>query len=152
MLVRRGFRRRRSGVTVVEMAIIYSVLFLVLFGLILGAIAVFRYQQVAQLAREGSRWAAVHGDNWATEKSMPPTTPQDVYDNAIGPRAVSMQPSKLSYAVTWDTSQKPYHTEVRGDDVVSVNNNVIVTVTYQWDEFMFGPVTLRSTSVSPMYY
>lgn len=154
MLVRRGARRpaRRPGVTVVEMAIIYSVLFLVLFGLILGAIAVFRYQQVAQLAREGSRWAAVHGYSWATEKNVPPTTPQDVYTNAIFPRAVSMEPSKLGYSVTWDTNQKTHHTVVVGDTVRSVNNNVIVTVTYQWDEFMFGPVTLRSTSVSPMHY
>src|SRR5688572_27259223 len=121
MLVRKGARRpaRRPGVTVVEMAIIYSVLFLVLFTLILGAIAVFRYQQVAQLAREGSRWAAVHGHSWATENSQPPTTPQDVFNSAIGPRAVNMEPGKLSYSVTWDTNQKTHHTEVVGDTVRS---------------------------------
>jgi Flp pilus assembly protein TadG len=154
MLVRRGARRpaRRPGVTVVEMAIIYSVLFLVLFGLILGAIAVFRYQQVAQLAREGARWAAVHGQQWATENGQPATTPADVYANAIAPRATSMEPSLLSYSVTWDTNQKTHHTEVQGDTVVSVSNNVIVTVNYQWNEFIFGPVTLRSTSVKPMHY
>ena len=154
MLVRKGARRpaRRPGATVVELAIIYSALFLVLFALILGAIAVFRYQQVAQLAREGSRYAAVHGYNWATENKQPATTPNDVYEKAIRPRAVSMEPSKLSYSVTWDTNQKPYHTEVRDDTVVPVTNNVIVTVSYQWDAFIFGPVTLKSTSVSSMHY
>jgi Flp pilus assembly protein TadG len=154
MLVRRGVRRpaRRPGVTVVEMAIIYSALFLILFGLILGSIAVFRYQQVAQLAREGSRWAAVHGHQWATENSQPPTAPQDVFNNAIAPRAVNMEPGKLSYSVAWDTNQKTHHTEVVGDEVRSVSNNVIVTVSYQWDEFIFGPVTLRSTSVMSMHY
>lgn len=154
MLVRRSARRpaRRPGAALVELAIIYSVLFLVLFGLILGAIAVFRYQQVAQLAREGSRWAAVHGADWAREQGKPPTTPNDVYENAIRPRAVAMEPSKLSYAVAWDTSQKPYHTVVRDDLVVPVTNNVIVTVNYQWDGFLFGPVTLKSTSVSSMHY
>jgi Flp pilus assembly protein TadG len=154
MLVRRNTRRpaRRPGAALVELAIIYSALFLVLFGLILGAIAVFRYQQVAQLAREGSRWAAVHGAEWAREHSKPPTTPNDVYEKAIRPRAVSMEPSKMSYAVAWDTSQRPYHTEVRNDQVVPVNNNVIVTVSYQWDGFIFGPVTLKSTSVSSMHY
>lgn len=150
MLVRRS--TRRPGAAVVELAIIYSALFLVLFTLILGAIAVFRYQQVAQLAREGSRWAAVHGADWATEQGKPPTTPTDVYENAIRPRAVSMDESKLSCAVTWDKSQKTYHTVVRNDQVVPVTNNVIVTVSYKWDAFIFGPVTLRSTSVSSMHY
>jgi Flp pilus assembly protein TadG len=154
MLVRRSARRpvRRTGAAVVELAIIYSALFLVLFTLILGAIAVFRYQQVAQLAREGSRWAAVHGADWATENKQPPTTPNDVYEKAIRPRAISMESSKLSYGVSWDTSQRPYHTEVRNDQVVPVTNNVIVTVSYKWDAFIFGPVTLKSTSVSSMHY
>jgi Flp pilus assembly protein TadG len=150
MLVRSG--ARRSGATAVEMAVVLPILFLLLFVLILGSIAVFRYHQVAQLAREGSRWAAVHGATWAAEKNVPPTTPQDVFENAIRPRAVSMESGRLSHAVTWDTDQRPYHTVVRNDQVVPVTNNVIVTVSYQWDAFIFGPVTLRSTSVSSMHY
>ena len=71
MLVRKNGPRssHRAGTTLVELAIVYSVLFLVLFGLILGSIAIFRYHQVAQLAREGSRWASVHGAQWAFEKN-----------------------------------------------------------------------------------
>ena len=154
MLVRRSTRRpaRRTGAAVVELAIIYSALFLVLFGLILGAIAVFRYQQVAQLAREGSRYAAVHGYNWATENSQLATTPNDVYEKAVRPRATSMDPSKMTCSVAWDINQRPYHTVVRNDQVVPVTNNVIVTVTYRWDALLFGPVTLKSTSVSSMHY
>ena len=154
MLARRGARRpaRRPAATVVELAIVLSVLFLVLFALILGAIGVFRYQQVAQLAREGSRWASVHGANWAVENKQPPTTPASVYDQAIRPKATNMDPARLGCAVTWDQDQRPAHVEVRGDDVVTVSNYVSVTVEYQWDAFLVGTVTLRSTSVSMMHY
>ena len=110
MLVRKAARRpaRRSGATLVEMAIVYSALFLVLSGLILGSIAIFHYQQVARLAREGSRWAAVHGADWATENKQLPTTPQNVYDQAVRPKAHGMDLSKLSCSVSWDVSQQPY--------------------------------------------
>lgn len=155
MLVRtRNARRplRRPGAAVVELAIIYSVLFLLLFGLILGAIAIFRYQQVAQVAREGSRWASVHGYTWAVENKQPFTTPQDVYEKAVRPRATNMDPARTTCEVAWDTSQKPYHTIIVKNTVVPVTNNVIVTVKYQWDWYPFGPVTLRSTSVVSMQY
>jgi Flp pilus assembly protein TadG len=154
MLVRTPARRpvRRPGATTVELAIIYSALFLILFGLILGAIAVFRYQQVAQLAREGSRWAAVHGTDYGKEQKKPPATEQDVYEQVILPRANGMEAAKLTCRVTWDASNKPYSVVIRNDQVVPVTNNVIVTIEYQWDAFLFGPVTLRSTSVSSMHY
>jgi Flp pilus assembly protein TadG len=156
MLVRKAARRpaRRSGATLVEMAIVYSALFLILAGLILGSIAVFRYHQVAQLAREGSRWASVHGADWATENTQPPTTPADVYTNAILPRAIDMDTTKLSYAVSWDINQHPYRPYVDPvtNTVKVTNNNVTVTVSYVWDGFLFGPVTLQSTSVSTMHY
>ena len=50
----------RSGGTLVEMAVILPVVFLLIFGLIVGGIGIFHYQEVARLAREGARWAAVH--------------------------------------------------------------------------------------------
>ncbi len=156
MLVRKAARRpaRRSGATLVEMAIVYSALFFVLAGLILGSIAVFRYHQVAQLAREGSRWASVHGADWATEQKQPPTTPADVLQKGVLPWAVNMDPSKLSCTVTWDINQHPYrpYVDATTNTVKTTNNNVIVTVYYVWDEFLFGPVTLQSTSVSAMHY
>src|SRR5687767_14944556 len=124
MLTRTRTRRSadRSGATLVEMAIAMTVLFLVLFGLILGSIGVFRYQQVAQLAREGSRWASVHGATYAREQKKPAATPQDVYEQAIRPRATAMDPNNLSYAVSWDQSNEQYHTAVRNDQVVPVSN------------------------------
>jgi Flp pilus assembly protein TadG len=155
MLLRKGRRgpNRRSGVVLVESAIIYSVLFLLLFGLISGAIGVFRYQQVSYLAREGSRYASVHGTTYATEQNVPAATASDVYNNAIKPRAVRMQLNNLAYSVTWNTNNQPYHTVISNGQDVAVANNVSVTVSYQWKPFFLSkPVTLSSTSVSTMSY
>ena len=150
MLARRP--TRRPGATAVEMAVVLPVLFLLLFGLILGSIAVFRYHQVAQLAREGSRYAAVHGATYAQENGRPAATANDVYEQAVRPRATNMDPAKLTCSVTWDKDNSQYHTVIVNDVVKPVTNNVSVTVEYQWDAFLFGPVTLRSTSVSSMHY
>ena len=153
MLVRKG-PHRRSGSTLVESAIVYSALFLVVFGLILGAIAVFHYHQCAHLAREGSRWASVHGADWAAKNNHAPTTQDDVYQNAIRPKAVGMDPAKMSCAVSWDSGQRPTvpYVDAATNTVKTTNNNVSVTVSYLWDGFLFGPVTLQSTSVSTMHY
>lgn len=150
MLARRP--TRRPAAATVEMAVVLPILFLLLFGLILGSIGVFRYHQVAQLAREGSRYAAVRGATYARENNKPAATASDVYEQAIRPRATNMDPAKLTYSVVWDKDNRQYHTVIVNDEVKPVTNNVSVTVEYKWDAFLFGPVTLRSTSVSSMHY
>ena len=59
----RGSARR--GATSVEFAIVASTVLLLLIGLIVGALGVFRYQEIARLAREGARYAAVRGEAYA---------------------------------------------------------------------------------------
>src|SRR5436190_1182309 len=49
------------GQTLVEFALGSMLLFTVLFGILIGAIAVFRYNTVSDLAQEGARWASVRG-------------------------------------------------------------------------------------------
>jgi hypothetical protein len=71
-------------------------------------LGVFRYLQVAAAAREGARYASVHGGQWASEQNSGTlTTPTDVYNNAILPHAVGLDTSQLTYSVTWaDTTTK----------------------------------------------
>ena len=102
-------RRPRRGAILIESALVYPVLFLVVLGIIMLGLTVFRYQQVAHAAREGSRWAAVHGAQYAKENSTTAATPQDIYDNAIKPHVASAQTGTLSYSVDWvaDASGNP---------------------------------------------
>jgi hypothetical protein len=106
---RRGVR---SGVSTVEFAIVGSVCFLFLIGLLLLETAVFRFEAVASMAHEGARWAAVHGKRFENFKSIQ-IDADDVYQNAILPRAKGMDLRKLEYSVTWDEKKSLVKVTVR---------------------------------------
>jgi hypothetical protein len=118
-----------------------------------GAIGVFRYQEVASLARRASRYAAVHGTQYARDTGNPAATPTDIYNAAVQPNAASLDLSKLSYSVTYNRDNSPYYTTVVGGTVVATANTVTVTINYQWiPEAFLGGITLTSTSSNPMIY
>ena len=141
---------QRSGTTVTECAVIGPLTFVFVIGLILGAIGIFRYQEVASLARRGARWATVHGQQYAKDTGNAAATPQDIYNQAIVPYAVGYDLSKLNSSVTWNQSNAPYEEVVVGGNLVATQNTVSVTVSYQWLDGFFGGITLSSTSVMPM--
>jgi Flp pilus assembly protein TadG len=145
-------RSRRTGTVLVESAFVYPVLFLLLMIVVLGAVAAFRYQLVAHMAREGSRWAACHGQQYALENGTTAATAQDVYTNAIAPQAGGIRSRDLTYSVTWDTDKKQYHTAISNGKVVNVANTVTVTVSSEFDTVVFGRLTVSSTSVSTIFY
>jgi len=133
-------RTRRRGAASVEFAIVSSTVLLLLIGLIVGALGVFRYQAVARLAREGARYAAVHGTYYSQTTGRPAATATDVYQNAILPAAVALTPARLSADVTWSPDNRP-------------GGKVTVTVRYQWvSEAYFGTMTLSSTATMPVTY
>ena len=129
----RRHRTRRRGVVLAETAVVYSVALLLLIGMIIAGLGVFRYQQLSALAREGARWASVHGPTYQSEQNKSAPTSDDVYTNAIAPKMVGLDPTQVSYALSTTT------------------NTVTVTLSYQWvPEAFFGPVTLTSTSTMPI--
>jgi Flp pilus assembly protein TadG len=164
MLLRRKPQRR--GAVLVESAIVYPILFLLMLGIVMVSMAVFRYQQVAHLAREGSRWASVHGAKYASETGNPVATPSDVYENAIKPLAAGMQMGNVTYEVAWNkyNSTYPtaeydrYHTKTVTDPATGIStvvyeaNTVSVTVTYSWNTGFFGTIPVSSTSTVVMSY
>ena len=50
-------RTARCGATLVETALVLPVLFLFIYGMVIGGIGVFRHQVLASLAREAARYA-----------------------------------------------------------------------------------------------
>ncbi|HEY1377270.1 MAG TPA: TadE/TadG family type IV pilus assembly protein [Gemmataceae bacterium] len=133
----------RRGASAVEAAVVLPVLFLFVFGLIVGGLGAFRYQEVAMLAREGSRWAAVHGTTYQDESGrQTPVTAADVYNNAMKPLAVALDPAKISYTVRYTPDNQP------------PASTVSVTVTYRWlpEVYLVGPITLSCTSTRVMAY
>jgi Flp pilus assembly protein TadG len=130
----------RSGVTIVESAIVLPVFFLLIIGMIVGGLGVFRYQEVASLAREASRWASVRGSTYSQTTGNTAATAKDVYDGAIVPNVVALDKSKLTYAVTWAPDNRQ-------------GSQVTVRITYRWvPEAFLGGMDLSSTSTSTISY
>jgi Flp pilus assembly protein TadG len=142
----------RRGTTSIEFGITCPIVFFLVFAIIVGGLGVFRYQEVAAMAREGARWASVRGSDYAEETGQPGATAADIYNNAILPGAVGLNPSQLSYSVTWNETNEPLR--VDNDVQHPVGNTVTVTVTYQWfpEMYLVGPYTLTSTSTAQMIY
>ena len=145
--------QQRTGTTSVECAVVYPMVFLFTLGLLIGAAGIFRYQELASLARRAARYASVHGAQYAKDTGNPAPTPADIFNSQVAPYAAALDASKLSYSITYNNSNQPYHTTVSNGTVVSVTNTVTVTLTYQWfPEAFLGGMTLTSTSVMPMSY
>lgn len=150
-MIRRNGSARRRAATTVESAIVYPLTFLFLLGLLVGGMGVFRYQQVASLAREGARWASVRGGQYGKDTGQQAATAQDVHTNVVLANAVSLDPAALQTAVTWNPDNWPSH--ATSDNGNAVTHTVTVTVTYQWiPEAYLGGITLSSTSVMPISY
>jgi len=149
-----GLRRNaRRGATLVEFAIVAPLTFLLVIGLLVGGLGILHTQQLAMLARESSRWASVHGTEYAAATGKTAATPQDIYDHAIKPYAVGLDSSHLTYSVTWNTSNSPAHSETVDGKSVRVSNTVTVQVNYNWiPEAYLGGINLSSSSTSVMSY
>lgn len=151
---------RRHGVAAVEAAVVLPVLFLLIFGLVVGGMGVFHYEQVACLAREGARWASVRGSQYANETNQMSPTQQQIIEQAILPMAVGMDPAAIivqivwvdqgtNTAWSWDTASKEFRSITASGEYVS--NTVQVTVSYQYTPGLFwGPITVQSVSKMPM--
>jgi Flp pilus assembly protein TadG len=151
-MLRRSTRPGRRGTVLIENAIVYPVLGLLLFGMVVVGMGIFRFQQVAALAREGARWASVHGGQYNLDTGRAMATQSTVYTNAIQPMAVGLDTSKLSYTVTW---ANPNEMPTYWDSTAKAwkTNTVTVKLTYAWvPELYLRPVTLSSTSVMSVSY
>jgi Flp pilus assembly protein TadG len=172
-MVRRFPHRRRRGATVIEGAIVYPVTFFLMLALLVGGMGIFRYQEVAHLAREAARFASAHGGQYAQQNAgatTPGPTVNESYliNNVIKARAVSLDPTRLTVQVNintasgsydWDNTAAtynrwPYSTVIQNNTVVPIQNTVSVTVSYSWmpEMYLTGPINLQSTSVMPMNY
>jgi Flp pilus assembly protein TadG len=166
---------RRRGAHLVECAVIFSLTFFLVVGLIVLAMGVFRYQQMAYLAREAARYAAVHAGQYQQENAaaitagtLPNVTGSYITTNIVQANAVCLDPSSLQVAVNfnlssgsygWDDTANngqrwPYSPRTIDGTTYSETNTVSVTVTYQWmpEWFFVGPLTISSTAVMPVCY
>jgi Flp pilus assembly protein TadG len=174
-MIRKPAARRRRGSTLVECAFVYPITCFLIFGLLIGGTGIFRYQQVAHLAREAARFASVHGGQYAQNNAvaimaneLPNVDENYLRTSIVAGGAVAFDPSRLTTTVSMNTTQGsfawdnttatynrwPYSTVIQNNKVIPVQNTVSVTVTYSWfpELYLVGPISLQSTAVMPMSY
>jgi Flp pilus assembly protein TadG len=144
MMIPKRDRADRRGAAMLEAAMVYPVTMLLLIGTVVLGIAVFRYEQVQSLAREGARYASVHGPTYASEQNASYATNATVL-SYIETMAVGMQSSVLSCSVTWSPSPPS----------ASIPSIVTVELSYSWVPeayFKKQAVSLTASSSMPVTY
>lgn len=130
-------RRHLKGQTYVEFAFTASVLLVLIFALINFSLALYAYNFVSYAAREGTRFAAVHGS------SNP--SPADTTDitNLITTEAYGLNAQNLKVTTTWSPDNQP-------------GSTVAVQVQYTFNFMMpfvkLAPVNLTSNSQMMISY
>ena len=115
----------------VECAIIAPVTFLMILGIIICGLGIFRMHQVEHLSEHAARWLALHGPRYQKRTDSVEPTSQDVMDNVIAPRAVSLRRDAISCAIQWSEDK----------------STVTVDLQYAWTpETFWKPITFRSAT------
>lgn len=163
-MLQRPAAQRRSGAALVEAALVFNLFFLMLLMILLGGLGIFRYFEVAHLAREGARYASVHGSEFYTENAAKVTKPasldawkQKIYDNAIKGKQVLLN-GLSENNVTVSCTTASYSNGVPPPRFIANGTNpptpvrVTVTVTYDWvpEVLILGSSPIRLSSTSSM--
>jgi Flp pilus assembly protein TadG len=130
-----------AGTSIVEFALVAGVFFMLLFGIIEFSRLMLMYHHVGNAAREGSRYAIVHGKDSSAVLGAP-ATDADVrnYVRSISP----LDPNNVNVTTVWENPAELTGTWVK------------VTVTYQFNFILpnlFGSgIPLSSTSQMVISY
>jgi Flp pilus assembly protein TadG len=146
---------------VIESAIVLPAVFLLMLGLLVGGLGVFRYQEMAHIARETARYASVHGSRYAADNPSAAAVDLAALKAYAASKAVSLDTTQWTITVQmtvfapgatsssaappaastvdWDdttNNQKhsPYSSWTQTDTgtATTANNLVTVTITYPW--------------------
>jgi hypothetical protein len=153
-------RRRSRGQALVEFALVAPLLFLLIIGIIEAGRLVYYYHSMNHAAREGARYAIVHGENiWvfggcSSGPVAPPGSSCDPPADNIKARileagAPALDPANIGFGWSGDTAFPIYTDAYGGDDPYNrIGNNVTIHIQYSYSPILlldlFGPVTLQA--------
>ena len=113
MLAGTRARSRRRGAARVEAAVVLPVFLLLVVGGVVLGLGIFRYQEIAHLARESARWASLQDASLRTKGQ--------ILTNVLTPKAVGVDPAAIGVATT------------------STADSTTVTLSYAWTPEAYLP-------------
>jgi len=146
---RRTRSRDARGTTTVEMALILLLFLTLVLGMLDLGIGVFRYNLLAQAARQGARQAIVHGSladrlgPWGPQSYSGRGDDSHPIADAVRPSLTAFDPSEVGIQADW----------IDGDNQFEQRVCVAVSAPYQpIMTFIFGSptFTLQGTSTMPI--
>ena len=153
-------RRRGRAQALVEFALVAPIFFLLLFGIIDFGRYVYYVQVLNNAAREGTRYAIVHGSN-----SLAPSGPAAAGSVTVDPSGANIVTVVKSYAVGaiqnpavlsitptwWQSTSEPDPAASAGDGTNGRESLVQVIVTYQFTSAIplvpLPPIQVKGSSV-----
>ena len=128
----------RRGQALVEFAIGLTVLLLLVFGVVDLGRAVFAYNSIAHCAREGTRYAIVHGSQ--STAPVGPAANDASLESWVRRFATGLQAARLTVTSTWQGASG-----ATSNDPGSIVT-VVVGYNFQPATLFFLPLSLRSQS------
>jgi Flp pilus assembly protein TadG len=128
-------RSPRRGAVLVEFAVVAPVALMLILMIMVSALAVFRYHEIASVTREAARWASVRGGGYAYTTGKPAVTADDI-SNYVKTHTHSLNGAAVTVQFT-------------------ANNTIIVESSYVWKpevlglSKLIGPITMKSRSEVP---
>jgi Flp pilus assembly protein TadG len=139
----RAFFRDESAESMVGFAISASVLFMFIFGLTTMCLAFYTYEAISEMAREGARYAIVHGSTCETSSGTScEATASQVNSYVQGLTYPNVGGGTMTVNTTY-----PDGGEVPDADRVEIT----VSYTFPWHILFYGSENISMTSTSEMY-
>jgi Flp pilus assembly protein TadG len=149
MLPRHRSRIRR-GAVMVETAVVLPLTVGLFLGTTVAGLGVHRYNQLAYLARQGSRWASVRGPQYQADQNKSAPTASDVMTNAVVPYLSGINQGDLTPTLTWNTNATPATVSFKLD--YTWLPEMSLTSIFNTSSASPQPVTFTSTSTQLITY
>ena len=104
-MLHRARNDQRLGTTSVEAAFVMPVAFFLALAIVIGGMGIFKYQEMAHIARETARFASVHGAQYAKQNAAAiqagtlPSVDENYLINYARSRTIALDASQLNVSV-----------------------------------------------------
>jgi len=134
----------------VEMALSMVILLTIIFGVLFGCLALYSFHFVSDAAREGSRYAIVHGATCTVSGASCTVTPAQIQTYVQNLGFPGIDPSNMNVATSYSAYPAGATCEALGCNGPGDLATVTVNYTFHLDIPFIKSQTLTMTSTSAM--
>jgi Flp pilus assembly protein TadG len=120
---------RDDGSAMVEFALTSTILFMTIFGILSFSLVIFAHHQVSEAARQGSRYAMVHGNTCSVNGTSCTATASEIQTYVRSLSLPAVDASTLTVTTSY-SSYPPGSTCTPNANCENAGNLVTVVVTY----------------------